>query len=192
MCAPAAALIPIISLGLSGAEAVTSYASSRGNANRTAADQKKLVEENTRAVVNAERLNQADLLHRQSEELLATATTKGDADRAVQMDLSTERVAAAEAGVGGNSVDAVLADIKNQGSREQGRLDVNSRLTQDQLNRQKVGSLAQAQSNINSIRPVHVNKPSLITPIFTVAEAGLKTYDYLSNRSAKAKTGGTP
>lgn len=186
MCSPIG--IAVAGLALSGAQATMSYIGQRSQANKTEADQKKYTEENTRQAINAQRVNEADILHRQSQELLATTTQKNDVNQSVQMDLSTERVAAADAGVGGNSVDAVLADIKNSGSKETTRLDVNSGMTQDQLQRNKQATIVSAQNAINSVRPVQVNKPSLAVPILNVAGAALQAYDYTSSRNARAAT----
>lgn len=171
---------------MSAAQSVSSAISAHNQANQTEADNKKYQEDTDRAAINSQRLNEAADLHRQSEELLSTATQKGDVNRTAQMDLSTERVSAAQAGVGGNSVDAVLADTQIAASRENTRLDVNSEMTQDQLQQQKAATSVDALNQINGVRPVRVNKPSLLTPIFSIGGAALSTYDYAQNRDARA------
>jgi len=101
------------------------------------------------------------LLTRQVEEAMATAFGIETAERQARWERATARAAAAERGVEGNSVEAILNDV----SRQQGEAVAMMRLNQEAVSRQlmleAMGLKAAADTALNNI-PVNVFQP--ITP----------------------------
>jgi hypothetical protein len=187
MCDPVS--ISIISLGLTATSAISSYVGQRNDAQRIQAENTAYYNANKQAAINAAVLNDHELTLRQSEELLATAVQQHDVQAQVSNAASTAKVAAAEAGLSGNSIDAVINDVRNQGSLELGRLQENSELQQAQLQRQKDAALVEAQNNINTVRQVDVRQPSLLTPILQIGGGALSAADQYLSRSSRGGGG---
>lgn len=185
MCVAAPIALAVASLAVTSASAVASHVSQNSEADRVEKDSHEAYEENKRSAITAATLNERELSLRESEELLASGTAKQDITRQELSVLSTSRVAAADAGVSGHSVDAVQNDIQRQASDQRSRIDTNTDLTVDQLEREKESVLVQAQSQINSVRPVTARRPSILTPALQIAGAGLDAYDYVSSRKRK-------
>lgn len=83
-------------------------------------------------------------------------------------------VAAAEAGVGGLSVDALLNDVKFKTAQSRATLERNAQMTAEQLQAQKDSSVTTAQSRINSV--AQASEPSFAGTALEIAGAGVKLY----------------
>jgi hypothetical protein len=183
--------IGIATLALAGGSAVSSYISQKKDAKRVQAENKQAYEANKAAAIDSAILNEHELSLRQSEEILSSAAQVGDMEREVQANQSTAVVSAAEAGVSGNSLDAVLADIKAKESRNKVRTGQNTTMRLNQIQRDKEAVLVEANNNINTIRQTNVRQPSILTPILQVGGAALQTVDLYRQRQANSKLGGS-
>ena len=180
MCAPAA--IAAVSLGLTAAQQIGSSISARGQVNQQNTADKAFIAANKEAAITAADINMTELGYRQSQELLASGTQKYDVGTSVEASQSSTVVTAAESNVSGHSVDAVLNDTAARGATEKARISTNSKLQQDQLQREKAGVLVTAKNQINSVRPSNIRKPSLLTPVIGIATAAVGSYDYYKSK----------
>lgn len=180
MCEPVS--LAVAGLAMTGVTSITQYVSGKRQAEQANEESKAFYEANKAESINAANLNIREIGLRESEELLATAAAQQDSFLNEHGVLSTARVAAAEAGISGNSVAAMLNDISTQGSRERVRMDANLDLTTDQLQREKDAVLNQARSNIAAVRQTEIRGPSILTPILAVGGAGLQAATYLNSR----------
>jgi hypothetical protein len=189
MCDPVT--IGIASLALAGGSAVSSYVSQKKEAKRVQTQNDQAYAANKQAAIDSAMLSEHQLSLRQSEEMLSSAAQVSDLEREAIANQSTAVVSAAEAGVSGNSLDAVLADIKGKEARNKLRVGENATMRVDQLTREKQSTLVEANNNINTIRQTTVRQPSILTPIFQVAGAAVQTTDLYRQRQANTKLGGS-
>jgi len=187
MCDPVS--IGIATIGLTAGSSALSFMSAKKDAQKAALDNKHNYEANKQAAIDAAMLNEHELSLRQSEEFLANSAQLQDMTRQETANLSTTTVSAAEAGVSGNSLDAVLADIKGKSSLNKTRLQENSQMRTDQLGRDKESVLVEAKNNIATVRQTNVRQPSILTPIFQTGAAALGAYDQYQQRQSKANGG---
>lgn len=190
MCDPVS--LSIAGLALAGTTSTIGYIQQHRAATKAADENAAFFDANKKAAIDAEVLQSREIGLRQSEELLASATAQQDINLSEEAALSTARVSAAEAGITGHSVDAVLNDIATQGSKERQRMQTNSELQQQQLQREKEGVLAQAQGNINTVRQADIRQPSILTPILATSGAALNSLDYLAQRRLRRPTTPAP
>jgi hypothetical protein len=106
---------------------------------------------NEREALKALRINQYDIGARQLEERQAAAGVVEQGRRATDEAKGIARASAAEAGLGGMSVDFLLADLDRQGAEHRTSVLENLDMTMRQLQRAKAGANATAQSRINSV-----------------------------------------
>ncbi len=184
MCDPVS--IGIASLALAGGTAVTSYVSQKNEAARVGQENEKFYAANKQAAIDAAMLNEHELSLRQSEEILAGAAQNSDLTREEQAALSSTVVAASEAGVSGNSLDAVLSDVASKAGRNKVRNAQNTKMRVDQLTRDKESVLVEANNNINTARQTNVRQPSILTPALQIGGAALNTLDQFRDRQARA------
>lgn len=100
----------------------------------------------------------ATVMLQQLQQMMAVQTQLEDLARAAKSKKATATVASGEAGVTGNSVDAVRNDISAQRGRASDRLKQNLGMTLDQLDREILGIRHTAQSKINTLP--RMNRPS--------------------------------
>lgn len=94
---------------------------------------------------------------------------------------STVEVAAAEGGVSGLSVDAVLRDIYAQQGRNEVALDTNARMNRDYLTGEMKAAEAGGQNQINSV-PIP-EKPSAAPYLLNAFGSGLNAYSSYKKRT---------
>lgn len=187
MCAPATVVLPLVGLGITGATTAYEYSQRKKEAASTAADQKRYEDANQLSAAESTRLMLQDLDERQLEEMFASAQEQQQLNRDTNEAVSTATTAAAEAGVAGHSVDAVMADIGIQGSRNLQTARANASITQSQLEREKQAAVARGISQANGVQPVQVRQPSLLAPILNIAGQTLGTIDDLNERKSATK-----
>lgn len=185
MCEP----ISITAIALSSFAAVSSFTGQRQQAAQIESDNAAFEEVNRSEAISDALLSFRDINIRELEESIAASETTFDSSLEAQAAASTAAVAAGEAGVSGNSVDALLADFKAQQARRKDRINQNLGLNLAQLERQKQGIRANARSRINSFRQVRVNKPSVLAPLTQIGASVITGLDGLSDRRFRASQG---
>jgi hypothetical protein len=178
-------LLPLFSLGFSTAGSFIQHSAAAGEANQTQNEQDSFRLKNKISAVEATRLALADINSRELEEMLAAAVETNQMQRDTNSAVSTAVVAAAEAGVSGESVEALLTDIANQGRRNQQMVATNLDIRSSQLYRERQAAIARGTSQANNVQPVEVRTPSPLVPLFDIATDTLSTVDYLRQRTAK-------
>ncbi len=90
---------------------------------------------------------------------------------------STAQAAAADAGVGGNSVDELLQDFRRQEAEASDTLRQNNSFNVSQIQSQEAGLQAQAQGRIASSRPGPITGPSSLALGLSLAGSGFSSYN---------------
>jgi hypothetical protein len=119
--------------------------------------------------------------------MISASQIQQDADLEFRAGSSTAAVAAGEAGISGNSVDALLRDFAMQQGRRKTRLGRSLGFTRDQIARNREAALASGKNQVASFRPyqpVNVNRPSLLTPILGIGTSVLGGLDAHKSRQA--------
>lgn len=172
MCDPATAVMAIIAV----AGATASYVGAEQTAksqNRYAKAQakegEKLAHENFRLQNEAES-------ERTNQEREAQAAETLDIQRDHAKARATARVASAEGGVSGLSVDALLAEFNQQESEELGALSRNAYFGERQSRLRRMGYRAEANQNIGRTRFAPINRPNQAAYAAQVAGAGVQAY----------------
>lgn len=182
MCAPAAILIPIIASGVSGAASVASTLSARKQVGVEQANADAYRAENQANATASTRKALQDLDAKQLEDMLATSQKLETINSATKQVSSTAKVASAEAGVAGNSVDELLNDVQAQASRASGVVKQNQSITDAETQRMRDSVIANGITQYNSVRPVKINKPSLLSPLLQIGGSVLQTIDQIKSR----------
>lgn len=141
--------------------------------------QNKASKTNRKEARIAEALQINDINLRSTQEKAAASQDIQGAERQTTTALSSARVSAGEAGVAGASVDALLADIGNEGSAFTQTVKLNTKNTLAQLQRQKLGVAAQTRSRINS-----VPKASLFATGLRIGATALDAASTIQSRKA--------
>lgn len=162
--------------------AIGSFALTAGGEIASHKGQRKAAKENKRAALADLRIQQHDLSLRQQEEQAASAREIDQARRQGREARSFGLATAAEAGVAGLSVDALLGDILRDEVSAVETLETNTTITLDQLQRMKAGAAATAQSNINAVQG-----PSVGATALRIGGSALDTY--VNTRARKSPTG---
>jgi len=189
MCNPIA--IGIAGIGMTAGSQIMNYMSQKGEAELQNEANQKFLDANKKAAILAAQQNEAQDTLRQSQDILAADAQLSDIDKLGKSTRSTAVVSAAEAGLTGNSVDAIINDIAVKNGVNKVRTGQNLKMKLDQVQADKQGILVDAQNNINTARQTVVRGPSIITPIFATAGAGLNTYNNYLQRQATAGNGPT-
>lgn len=121
-----------------------------------------------------------DLEARGAEEVLASAVEARDVRRQQRAASATATASAAEAGVGGISVDLLLGDLERQRGEAVSTIEANRDSRLRQIEREKRGARFEAQSRINRARG-----PSLFTTGLSIAGDAVGTGIQLRNRRAQ-------
>lgn len=120
-----------------------------------------------------------DVNLRAIQEHEAAAQQMDMAQRQTTTALSSARLSAGEAGVTGASVDALLNTVGADGARAAQDISLNETNTLQQLDRQKAGISAEADSRVNSVQP---NNPLALA--LKIAGAGIGLGTQLQSRQA--------
>lgn len=122
---------------------------------------------------------------RQQQEQQATAQQIQQRTLQARQEEASARVAAGEAGIQGNSVDAIMRQISGLASGDVSTMQQNREWSIDQMNSEMLGQRSAAQSRINSMsRGV---KPSKAALAFKIGEAAAGSYNGYT-----AQTGSDP
>jgi hypothetical protein len=113
-----------------------------------------------------------DLNARQLEEELATQSQIQAAQRQTRGAIATAQVSAAEAGVAGQSAQAVVQNAQRQGADYTDSANANLSRTLMQIDRLKMGANSQEQGRINSVQGGNIFATGL-----QIAGAGLSAYN---------------
>lgn len=170
MCDPMTLAIGSIAIGVGG-EVLQAKA------------QNKASKQNSAEARIAETLQVNDINLRETQEKAAASQDLVAGERQTTTALSSARVSAGEAGVAGASVDALLNDIGNEGSTFAQTVRLNTKNTISQLERNKLGVAAQAESRINSVPKANVFASAL--RIGGIVTAGAS--QILDRRAPRAK-----
>lgn len=130
------------------------------------------------------RIQNHDLSARESEERQAAAAEIEEGQRQARQASSEVRVSAAEAGVAGMSVDALLGDIERDQAVHQSSVTDNLTISIDQLQRMRMGASA---DTANRVRSVPSASPWLTG--LKIAGAGLDLAAGLKARKPKVPDG---
>lgn len=166
MCDP----VSIASFSLAAAGTVAQHQQAKGQAKI----QTKMAEMNAVNAREAAVRSYSDMQIRQGQEISAA----GDAIRNRRMqemrEQSTARAAAADSGVSGFSVDALINEISGVSSKDVSTITQNRDWSVDQMSRQMEGIQSQAEGRANSIAPGI--KPNPWATAFKIGAAGLNSY----------------
>lgn len=110
---------------------------------------------NKSAAIASETNQINDVNLRQTQEQQAASQELVAAQRQTRTALSSARLSSGEAGVSGNSVDALLTDIGAQSSTYTQDVKLNEAQRLAQLDSTKTGIYAQTQDRINSVQPAN-------------------------------------
>lgn len=164
MCDPTT--IAVASFGLNAAGTIASYKAQQGEAAAARA-----------SATNSLKLNYQALGARELEEVQAATQEKANISRAAATAQGSAQAGAAASGVSGVSVDLLLGDLEREGGEARDSVQQNLESSIAQLERQKLGARANAQSQINGSP-----SPSFIPSALRLASAGLETYSDLRLR----------
>lgn len=140
MCAPAALAIGSSAIGVIGQIAGAGAQNARARANAASAS--------AAAVLDYKELDTEEIQQRQAAaQKIRETTVQGQALQA------TAAAAAADAGVGGNSVAALKNVISGRTSQQQTDINTNLNSALAQLELKKQGVQAETQSRINEVQP---------------------------------------
>lgn len=138
--------------------------------------QSDAAEENEEAAKRARQIETRALAIRQIEEGVATSRRVQGVDRQEDMSRGMIRASAAEAGVEGGAVEALMADLEaSTGRARQDLLDSHT-VTIDQLQREKMGAKTREAARISS-----VPEPSIVG---TGLQIGGIATNYLTQRKS--------
>jgi hypothetical protein len=138
--------LPLI---LAGASLLTSAGSALVDHRRQATQAKQTHS----AALDSLLIERRDITARGSEERRASARSVDDGARAGTDARSLARASAGESGLGGMSIDFLLADIDRQEADHRTSVLENLSMTLNQLDRLRAGASATAQSRSNSAQP---------------------------------------
>lgn len=142
--------------------------------------QKNASEENERSARRARIVETLAIGRRQVQEGVAASRQLGDVDLMEGQMEGSVQASAAEAGVSGGSVDALLGDIQGSGGRARQDIRDSYVATIDQLQLEKAGAKAREQSRINA-----VPEPSVLA---TGLRIGGVVTNYLTTRQQMNRT----
>lgn len=162
MCDPATAI------------AATSLALGAGSAIASAKAQDKLAKQNAADAIRARNEDFRALGLQEAQQQDATQVSIAQAHRTAVNADAVARVSAGEAGVAGASVQAILADISAQESAFKTQALRNEGATIAQLQQEKRGAAAGAQSRINAVQPSN--------PLAVGLTIGAGALDFASNQ----------
>lgn len=148
--------------------AVASFAVSAGSAVASHISQQKASKAAEKSAMQNLRLQHHDLAIRQQEEMQAVSREIQAGRRRGAEARSAAKASAAEAGVGGISVDLLLGGIERDEAEYVQSLEDNAVITLDQLQRMKLGASAGAANRI-AANP----QPSVFGTGLTIGGAGL-------------------
>jgi hypothetical protein len=131
--------------------AVASFAMDSGSKIAGASAQNAASKANKASALSSLRLANADISARVNEETAASLGLKQNVTRQADALSSTAATSAAEAGVAGGSVDALMRSILFQEGEASSAIDQNLALTIAQSERQRRGAAAEAQSRIAGV-----------------------------------------
>jgi hypothetical protein len=158
------------SMGLSALEAISSY---QGQA--AAYDQSVQQAGLNRELATGSALSQyAALAARQTQEREAAAASVDDTARRASEARATARVAAGEAGVAGESVNALLEDYTRQEYDFQVRTSRNSSFLDTQFSRERDATRLGLKSNLLNSQPIA--KPSMLNPLIGFGAQSLTAF----------------
>ncbi|MDX0194060.1 hypothetical protein GOC06_11305 [Sinorhizobium meliloti] len=146
MCVGAVGLA-VAQFAMSAASAVVGY-----QAEQSAYEAQRQNYDNNRIASNKAAANQyAALQHRQLQEAKAASLEQQNFNREALQQRSTAKVAAAEGGVTGLSVDALINDFYGQEGRAERTLSNNYQMQADYLRGEMEGVQSQTEGRINSV-----------------------------------------
>jgi hypothetical protein len=162
--------ITLLSTGLGIAQSVVQYNGAQDQYDAQMDVQRQNAINASKATEN----QYANINVRAQQEEMATAQQRQESKIEAAKAASTVEVAAAEGGVSGLSVDAVLRDIYAQHGRNEATLDVNQRMSRDYLTGELKAAEAGGQNQINSV-PIP-EKPSAMPHFLNAFGSSLNAY----------------
>lgn len=145
------------------------------------AGQMQQSKQNEKNALQAFRNDQTALTLRQLQEQEATAQKTQETNIEEAQKVSEVKLSAAGGGVAGISVANIVGDVKRRAERNRSTQIRNTQMTLAQLQQEKEGARATAQSRINS-----VPRPSALSLIAGIAGAGLDSYNTNQRRRQPA------
>jgi len=113
--------------------------------------QNKAAKQNAIDARLAETMQLNDVNARSAQEQLAAGQQIDQVQRQATTVAASAVTSAGEAGVEGNSVNALMQSVSAESSRIAGTIQLNQKLAQQQLDREKLGIAAQADSRVNAV-----------------------------------------
>ena len=185
MCDPVT--LTAVSIGMSVVTAGAKYMGEQQQAESQANYQQELGRaRNEQMLDNANRANEEYLRttmeynRREREEGLKTADEKEKVSRVALEEREAAKLAAAEAGVAGLSVDALVSDYYRDEARSHDRLDQNKGIVVSEIESRKEAAQRTAEGRIGSIQPFvpsPITQPSFLGSALEVGIKGVATAD---------------
>jgi len=168
MCNPLA--LAVATFAMSAGSAVAQHQQAKAQANI----QTRLHEINQVNALRDMQQQMADAGARQLQEHQKASAEIEDRKRRALMDVSTANAAAADRGVSGFTMSALLAQVMGEAGRDTSRMETNRDWTLDQLERDKQGIRASTISRMNSSTPGI--KPSKAALALQIGSSALNSY----------------
>lgn len=188
MCDP----VTIATVALSGLSAAASFMEQSAAADQEEARQAELYQRTADEADNAYRFETEGLVRRQRENEVARANDEQVANIESMRAKATAKVAAAEGGVAGVSIDALIGDFDRSLAVYRNGIEQSADFEDRQILAEVEGADARRKSRINNASPQGVTRPSVISGAIDFAGAGLAAYgSYKKSQPVKPPTGNT-
>lgn len=159
MCVPAAA-VPLIQAGFAAASTVMAYQG-----------QQRAASAQAEAANSAHNASMMQLEEQRRQVNMQTSQEMSERGRQALMERGRLRAAAAEGGVGGNSISRIFGANEFNYGQDLAMMQVNNRNVMRQSAAEASGIAAQTQSRLNSIE-----RPSLLNAGLQIAGIGMEGY----------------
>lgn len=181
MCEPTT--IAALGLVMSAASAGVGYYGQRQAAEAQQDYQDRMYSETAKQAYEAYSHNLRQIANRTEQERAAMMDrTTDNAIEGMSARAST-RVAMGEAGVAGNTVEALLLDFERQEAINKLQLETNFGWLSQQAEEDKKGAAAQAQARVSGATPGPVAMPSALAAGLSIAGSSLNTFDTIAYRN---------
>jgi len=141
---------------------------------------------NDQIIQNRSMATTAYIQQMQSENVMKAQETQSNAEKGHDLDIQrlqaqgTAKAAAADAGVGGASLDNLLMDFNRQESMMLGRLDLNQQFSDQARDQREIGYGNTFKQRVQMIQPYQPNKIAsmdYLSPLLAISKTGLDIYN---------------
>ena len=164
----------VATLALGAGSAIAGQASQASAARQQSVFQNQRYTKTAENAMAAYRDGLSQLMIRDNQEVSAASREATTASRVVRGQRSSARNLVASAGLGGNSVSALMREFDSLDADNQMVIDTNLRDRQQQIQQNMRSLRTDAQNRINSVEPQPVSGPSPFALALNLGSAGLQ------------------